>query len=84
MSSSGFFHFNYRVPQSYEDALKWCDEVVFVRETEAPFEENHARIVAERWWKASAGRGTYELHVAPNEDKATWTFSCVFYPLTMR
>lgn len=74
---SDAFQFDYHVPTSLEDAVKWCDEVVFVNEDGTSFQEHHDCIVSQRWWRASEGRYTYELHVTPNlmENSASWTFT---------
>ena len=76
-----YWHHEYRALRSSDEALSWAAQVVFVYDYEsgATFKENHERIFHERWWKATEGRYTYELHVQPNgsdeEVWDSWTFT---------
>jgi hypothetical protein len=74
---SGVFLFEYRVPKGLGDVLAWIEEAVFVDERGVSFRENHDLVYPQRWWKATEGRYTFELHVAPNlsEGLSSWTFT---------
>ena len=61
--SPGGFQFEYRTPTGLDDALNWTEQVVFFAEEGTTFMENYGRVAPHRWWKASEGRYTYEIHV---------------------
>ena len=78
---TGEYQFQYTVPRSLEDALKWADEVSFFYEDVKTFREAHDKIDETRWWGASDHRYTHEVHVHPNaKSECSWTITLVLRP----
>ena len=69
------FQFEYRVPSSLDDALKWAEEVVVIYEDEKSFDDAHEEMTNTVWWKTSDERFTHELHIHPIPSSQSWTFT---------
>ena len=68
---SNEYQFKYIVPDSLDDALRWCDEVLFVNEEGESLEENHRRISDTVWWCAEdePSRHTWEVYAYPDTER---------------